>query len=139
MPGFSVRRFVFGPPFPWMIGEGIPPVRREISDEIAANAILKAAADAHMLQNAGIVVEAEQQRANSRALPVLVPSKTANDTIAIALVLHFEHNALVGFIRFRNRLRYDAVKTRALKASKPIRSNGEVSRCRRQMDRRLCG
>src|SRR5262249_47474237 len=138
-PGFVVCRVVLGPCLPGVASERILSIWGEVLDEVTAHAVLKAPADSDMLQGARIVVKAKQQGADSRALTVFVPSKAANDTIAIALVLHLQHDALVGLILSRNRLGHEPVETSALKAAEPIRRDAQVGGCWSQMDRRCCG
>src|SRR6185503_16026764 len=71
------------------------------------------------------------------ALTFLMPAKPGNHTIALALVLNFEHRALVRFIDSSNRLRDNSIETGALKPTKPIRSDLGFTSCRRQMNGRL--
>ena len=112
---------MLGPIFPRVSGQRVLAVWREEFYKLASLLFREARADADMLQRAGVVEKAEQERADSRALTLLVPAKAGNDTIAIALVLDLEHHALVGFVGSRNRLGDDAVETGALEATKPIR------------------
>ena len=51
-----------------MIGERVLAIRREKFHQLLALLLREAGADADVLQRAGIVEEAEQQRADSRAL-----------------------------------------------------------------------
>ena len=51
-----------------------------------------------MLQLPCIIVEAEEQGADRGAVRVLVPAKAGNHAIALALVLHLEHDSLVRLV-----------------------------------------
>ena len=55
-----------------------------------------ALADAHVVEHAVVVVEAEQQRTD--AFAVLVHPETRDDAVARALVLHLQHRALAGLV-----------------------------------------
>ena len=59
--------------------------------------------------------------ADGGALAFFVPSEAGDDAVAVALVFDFEHHALVGLVGSRRRLGDDAVETRALEATKPVR------------------
>src|SRR3989442_928927 len=87
MPGFTVCGFMLCPLLPRVIGEGILAIGRAEWRELAALLLREARADADVLQRARIVKKAEQQGADIRAISFLVPSKTGNDAVAIALVL----------------------------------------------------
>src|SRR4051794_37360053 len=63
-----------------------------------------------------------------------MPTKSRDDAVAITLMLHFEHDAFVGFVGSRRRFGNHAVEPRAFKATKPISRYADVSRCRSQMD-----
>src|SRR5690348_3657814 len=97
----------------------------------------KTRAHADVLQRAAVIIKSQKQRTNRRALAFLVPAKSRDYAIAVALMLHLEHDALVRLIRSRDRLGYHAIQARAFKSPKPIRSHRSVPRCRRQMNRRL--
>ena len=81
-----------------MIGERVLAIGREEFYQLPALLVREARADADMLQRARIVEKAEQQRADSRALAFLVPSKPGDDAVAIALVFDLEHHALVRLV-----------------------------------------
>src|SRR5579872_1279608 len=89
-----------------------------------------------MLQRAAIVKKAEKQRTHQRAIAFLVPTKAGHHTIAFPFVLHFEHNALVGFVSTGGRLGNDAVESGALKAAKPVGGDFAIAGCGSDMDRR---
>ena len=62
-------------------------------------ASVKLAHDADVLQLAGVVVEPEQQRADGACRsPRLVPAEAGDDAVALALVLHLQHHALVRLV-----------------------------------------
>ena len=82
-----------------MRGKRVPAVWREIFRKFPALLFGEAGADADVLQRPRIVEKAEQQRSDSRALTFLVPPKSGDNAVAIALVLNLEHHALVRLIR----------------------------------------
>src|SRR5215471_4842147 len=65
-----------------------------------------------------------------------MPSKPRNHAVAVALVLDFEHHALVRLIGPLGRFRDHTVETRPLEAPKPILSNVPVTCSRSEMDGR---
>src|SRR5205085_897455 len=83
------------PMFPRMIRERILPIRREILCKFAASDLCKACTNPNVVQRAIVVEQTQKQRAHRLALACLVPAKTANDAIAIPLMLNLEHHALV--------------------------------------------
>src|SRR5262245_26605702 len=121
-----------------MSGQRVLAVWGEEFYELAAFLVREAGADADMLQSAGVVVKAEQERTHSGSLAFLVPAKTGHDTIAFALVFDLEHHALVGFIRSENRLGDDPVQPSALETMKPARGYAQFVGCWREVYRRLC-
>ena len=106
---------------PRVSGQRVLAIGCEVFCKLTAYPFREARADADMLQRAGVVEKAEQERADSAAFALLMPSKAGNDTIAIALVLDLEHHALIRFVGSRNQLSDDAVEPGALKATKPVR------------------
>src|SRR3954469_16605403 len=103
-----------------MIHERVLAIRSEIFGELAALLLGETRAYADVLQRALVVEETEQQRSDHCALALLVPAKARNYAVAIALVLHLQHDALVGLITAGDRLGHHAVQTRAFEAAKPI-------------------
>src|SRR5579864_2159303 len=99
MPRFAVAATMLGPSPPRVIGEGVLAIGREEFHKLLAFLLREAGADAYVLQRACVVEKAKQQRANQCAFAFLVPSKTGNDAVAIALVFDLQHDALVGLIR----------------------------------------
>jgi hypothetical protein len=93
-----LARFRLRPMLPGVRGERVLAIGREIFRQLPALLFREAGAHADVLQRAGIVEEAEQQRADGRPLAFLVPAKTGDHAVAIALVLHLEHHALVGLV-----------------------------------------
>ena len=112
-----------------MIGERVSPVRRKKLCQLTALLSGKARTNTHMLQRAPIIKEAEQQRAY-RALAGLVPAKAGNHTVAITLVLDFEHDTLIRLIGSTSWLGNYSVETRALKATKPVGRYTRFGGCR---------
>src|SRR5262245_24774093 len=135
MRAFTVCGFLPGPIFPRVTGECVFAIGRKVFDQLAAHLVREARADADVLQRAGVVVKAQQKRSHSRTPAFFVPSKTSNDTIAIAFVLNLQHDPLIALVDARNALGYDAVETRALEASKPIGGDADLVACRSQMNR----
>src|SRR6476660_4736074 len=121
-----------------MVRQCVLAVRLEKFGKIEAFRIREARTDSNVLQRARVIKQAQQQRTHQRAIAFLVPAKTSHHAIAIALVLYLEHDALVRLISSREWLRDHPIKSRALKAPEPVRSNVAVTRRRRQMDRRSC-
>ena len=66
-------------------------------------------------------------------------SETGHHAIAIALVFHLEHHALVRLVESRGRLGHDAVETRAFEAAKPIGRDARFAGCGSQVERRRRG
>src|ERR1700754_580327 len=83
------------------------------------------------MQKSLVVKQPQQQRTDSRAFAFFVPTKSRHHTIAIALVLHLQHHALVRFVSARDRFRYYAIQPGAFKTSKPIRRRCKIRRHRR--------
>src|SRR5438874_10139625 len=112
---------MLGPIFPRVSGERVLAVWSEEFYELASLLFREARADPDMLQCAGVVEKAKQERADHCTLAFLVPAKAGNDTVALALVLDLEHHALIGFVASQNRLSDETVETSALEATKPVR------------------
>ena len=66
-----------------------------------------------------------------------MPAEAGDDAIAVALVLHLQHHALVRLVDARRRLGDDAVEARALEAAEPVGGDGAVACRRREVERRL--
>ena len=139
MPGFPGFGLPLRPLPPRVRRKRVPAIRREILHELAALLVREARADADVLERAGIVEKAEQQRADRGALASPVPAKAGHHAVAIALVLHLEHHALVGLVGAGDRLGHHAVETRSLEAAKPIRGDARVGGGGRQMNGRRRG
>src|SRR5256885_1177690 len=69
---------------------------------------------------AGIVVEAEEARADHGAGSVLVPSEAGDRAIGGARVRDLEHRALARPVRLVEALGYHAVEARGLEAADPV-------------------
>ena len=111
-----------------MVAESVFAVGRQEAEEFAARRRGEAGADADMLENLFIVVQAEEERAYLSAGCVFVPAESGDDAVAVSLVLDFEHDALVGLIRNINGLRNDAVETCAFESLEPVGGNGAILR-----------
>ena len=109
-------------------------------NELLAFFFGEAGADADVLEGAAIVVEAQQQRSDGRAFAFFVPAETGDDAVAVALVLDFEHHALVRLVGTSDGLGDDTVETGAFKATEPVEGDFAVAGCGRDMDGRSgCG
>ena len=65
-------------------------------DQLAAARLGERAGHADALERARVVVQPEQQRADHRARPVLVPAEAGHDAVRRALVLDLDHLPLAG-------------------------------------------
>src|SRR4051794_35339944 len=98
---------------PGMFGERVGSIGFQILYELPTFFGGEARCDANVMERSLVVVESEQERADSRFLPSFVPSKPGDDAVAVALVLHFQHDALVRFVNAGRALRHDAVESGA--------------------------
>src|SRR5207237_5429243 len=105
------------PRAPGMPVEAVLAVRGKEIHELAALGRGKARADADVLEVRRVVEEAEEERADRGTVRVLVPAKAGDDAVALALVLHLEHHALVRLIDTRLRLGHHAVQSCPLEAA----------------------
>ena len=119
-----------GPIPPWMLCE-CRAVGREKLHQLATLGVREARTHADVLEPAFLVVEAEEQRSDCRFAAILVPAEAGDDAIAVALVLHLQHDPLPGFVDARNLLRHHAVEARPLETAKPILGRRAI-RCRRR-------
>src|SRR5277367_3175647 len=87
-----------------------------------------------MLERASAVEQAEQERADGAAIALLMPSKAGDNTVTIALMLDFEHHALVGFVGPSSGFGHYAIKAGAFKTPKPIGGPTCIDGCRRHMN-----
>src|SRR5277367_3384668 len=87
-----------------------------------------------MLERASAVEQAEQERADGAAIALLMPSKAGDNTVTIALMLDFEHHALVGFVGPSSGFGHYAIKAGAFKTPKPIGGPTSIDGCRRHMN-----
>src|SRR5262249_40837609 len=106
-----------------MSSQCIFPVRLEKLNKFFSLLGAEARTNPNVLESTCVIKQSKQQRAHHRALAFLVPAKSSNHTVAVALVFDLDHDALVGFVSSCWVLNYDAVQTRAFKAAKPIRGN----------------
>ena len=116
------------PLFPWVIGECRFAIRRQKLRQFTSLLRCEAGANADVMKRAGVVEESQQERADCIAMAFLVPSKTCDDAVAIALMFYFKHHALIRLINAGKRLRNDTVEACAFKASKPISCDGRIGR-----------
>ena len=139
MLGVTVLSCLLGPMFPRVSSKRVLTVRREEFYQFASLLFREARADADVLQRAGVIEKAEQERADHCTLTVLMPAKTGNDTVTVALVLDLEHHALIRFVGSQNRFSDDAVETGAFEAAKPVRRNAQFASCGCQVEWRRYG
>src|SRR5260370_7364793 len=90
-----------------MVRESVVRIGTQKSPQFLTFSLREALTHADVLQRPRAVKQAEQKRADRRAVASFVPSKASHDTIAVALVLDLEHHALVRLIRPRNRLAHN--------------------------------
>src|SRR5271170_3245111 len=121
---------------PRMIRERIDAVTRQELQQLSPLLFREARTDPHMLQRSRLIKEPEQKRSNGSVIAVLVPPKPRDDAIAIALMLHLDHRALVRFVDAGLRLDDQSIEACTLEAPKPILRNAPLA-CRwSQVDRR---
>src|SRR5262245_5973021 len=87
------------------------------------------------MQAAASVVQAEQQGANQRSRPILVPAESCDDAVGRAGVLDFDHRALAWLVNAALRFHHHAIESRALEACQPVRCDIAVAGRRRQVKR----
>ncbi len=88
-----------------------------------------------MVQRPGVVVEAEQERAD--ALAVLVQPEPGDDAVGGAVVLDLPEHALVTAVGEGRVLGDDAVEAGSFEPLEPVGGDGAVGRDRCEMDGRL--
>ena len=81
------------------------------------------------------VPEAEQQRADQRPRPVLVPAEAGHHAVGGALVLDLRHRPLAGLVGRVGALRDHAIQPGALEDVEPSSRDRRIRRGRREMDR----
>src|SRR4029078_3758278 len=106
------QRLPLGPRLPWVRFDRVLAEGREKRHELLALRRRKARAHADVLEVSRIIIETEEQRADRRLVAVLVPAKAGDDAVAIALVLHLEHDALVRLTGSRLPLRGGTLERR---------------------------
>src|SRR5262249_1119706 len=119
-------------------GESILTIRSQVLDEVAACLVRETRGNADMMKRAGVIVQAQQQRSNGTLVAVLMPAKTGNDTIAIALVFDLEHDTLVGLVNACERLRDNTIESRTFESAKPVCCDAQFSGCGRDVNWRQC-
>ena len=90
-----------------------------------------------MMERARVVEQAEQQRPDVGARPVLVPAEPGDDAIGRPLVLDLEHRPLARLVRGIEPLGDDAIETGALEPLEPVGGGRPIAGRRRQVDGRL--
>src|ERR1700712_4258428 len=103
-----------------MMNQRILAVRRKVFSQFKPLLLRETRADPHMLQRAPGVEKAEQQRPHHRFFALLMPPETGDYTIAVALMFHLQHDALIRFVSAGALLGHDAVEPRALEAMEPV-------------------
>ena len=86
-----------GPVAPGMVLQRVLAQRRQFVSQLPAHRHREGRGDADVLQHAGVVVQAQQQRAHG-ILAVAVPAKARHHAIGGARVLDLEHRALAGLV-----------------------------------------
>ena len=89
-----------------------------------------------MLKGAFLIVEAEKQRAHTRACSILMPAKTCDGAIGCPRVLYFDHRALAGLVDPALGFRDHTIETSAFEPREPIRCGLPIAGHRREIDRR---
>ena len=131
-----IPRSRLGPALPRMFLQCILPVRRKELDQLPPFRVREARAHTHMLQHTRIIEQPKQQRPDRLSFTFLMPPKSGDHAIAVALVLHLQHHPLVRLVGPGHRLGHNPVKPRAFKPPKPIRSHTRIPRSRSQVKRR---
>ena len=89
------------------------------------------------MEDALVVEQAEQQRADVRARTVLVPAEPRDDAVGGALMLDLEHRSLARLVWGIEPLRDHAVQPRTFESVEPVGGGRAIRRRRRQVDGRL--
>ena len=110
--------------------------RRQLLQQLLPHRHRERRRHADVMQHAGIVVQAEQQRADGVGA-VLVPAEAGDDAVGAARVLDLQHRALARLIDRRFELRDDAVEAGAFELLQPALGLGPIACHRRQVQRRL--
>ena len=110
-----------GPVAPRMAVERVLAQGRQLLDQLGAPLPRERRGDADVVERALVVVQPEQQRADVRARPVLVPAEAGDHAVGGALVLDLEHRPLAGLVRRVEPLGDDAVEPGALEPLEPVR------------------
>ena len=90
-----------------------------------------------MLKSRGVVVEAEEERADFFACGFAVPAESRDYAITISFVLDLEHHSLVGLISEIGGLGDDTVETGTFEALEPVEGEIAVGGGRCDVDRRF--
>ncbi len=125
-----------GPVVPGVPGGGALAERGELAEELAPAGDVEAAADPHVVERAGLVVQAEQERAHHGARALLVPAEAGHRAVGGAGVLHLHHRPLAGLVPAVEPLGHHPVQPRSLEAAEPVRRHGGVARRRGEVQGR---
>ena len=83
-----------------------------------------------MLQRTCSVKQTEQQRTNQGAIALLVPAKSSDYAVAIALVFDLEHDTFIRLIGTLKGLGDHSVEACTFEALKPVQRNTAIGSCR---------
>ncbi len=122
-----------------MAGEGVAAQRRQLLRQAAPHRHRERRRDADVMEHAGVVEQAEQQRADRLGAAVfgaLVPAKAGDDAVGGARVLDLQHRPLARLVGRGERLGDDAVEAGAFELAQPRRRDVALARRRREVKRR---
>ena len=109
-----------------MIDERVVGERLELGQQLGAKLRGERRGDTNVMQLSGLVVQAEQQRANTVA--VFVHSIASNHTLGGALVLHLDQRALVGRVEAAQTFGDNTIEARTFETIEPFVSHFGVGR-----------
>ena len=89
-----------------------------------------------MLKGAFLIVQAEEQRAHTRAGSILMPAKTCDGAVGCARMLYFDHRALAWLVDPALGFRNHTIETRAFEPREPVGCGLPIAGHRREIDRR---
>src|SRR5262249_59908164 len=96
--------------------------------ELLADRVRERGGHADVVQHTIVVIEAEQERADHRPRPLLVPAEAGDHAVGGTLVLHLDHRALAGAIGRVEALGHDAIEPGALEATEPVLRHRAIAR-----------
>jgi hypothetical protein len=127
-----------GPLRPGVIHERVLTERRQLLDQLPPSVHREAGGDPDAIEPAGGVEQPQQERADERPRPVLVPSKPGHHAVGGAGVLDLGPATLGRHVGVGRALGDDAIQPGALEAIEPVRGDRRIGRRGRQVDGRLC-